>query len=362
MVRSDLSEIPAYIPGKKLPDALRLASNETSETPLPAVRDAITKAATGLNRYPDMGVDTLRAKLAEWLSTSPGSPELTAENIVVGNGSSALCLQAIQATCVTGDEVIFPWRSFEAYPILTRIAGARPVPVPLTADLRNDLDAILAAVTDRTQLIFVCNPNNPTGTTVSEEELRAFLDAVPQRVQIILDEAYTEYDRSGADGSPSVNGLALLDSYSNVAICRTFSKAYGLAGLRIGYSAGQSEFVSAMAKVAIPFGVNSLAQVAGVASMSAEAQRQLGARVAETVEQRSRVLANLPRELRVPSQTNFVWLPIGERATTLDEDLKAEGVVARCFAGEGVRVTVTTYKEVNQLLPALEKVLTGLAD
>ncbi len=384
MVRSDLSQLAAYVPGKALPDALRVTSNETAEAPLPAVTDAIADAAARANRYPDMGVMKLREELAAWLSRSSGAPTLTRGNVIVGNGSSALCLQAIQSTCMSGDEVVFPWRSFEAYPILAQIAGAKPVAVPLNAEHAVDLDAMLAAVNDRTRVVFVCNPNNPTGTTVAEEQLVAFLEAVPERVAVILDEAYIEYDRSnfsggGADHAASaagagevsevdevncaagalasVNSLPLLERFPNLAICRTFSKAYGLAGLRLGYLVAQPEFITAMSKVAIPFGVNALAQVAGLASISDASQKQLNTRVEETIEERSRVLANLPEELCVPSQTNFAWLPVGDRAADLDAALQDEGVTARAFTGEGVRVTVTNHAEVDKLLPALQQAL-----
>ena len=371
MVRSDLSKLPAYVPGKALPDALRLASNETAAAPLPAVQEAVAKAAAGLNRYPDMGVAALRGELAEWLSRTPGAPELTAENIAVGNGSSALCLQAIQATCQNGDEVVFPWRSFEAYPILAQIAGARPVAVPLSSDYRVDLDAMLAAVTERTKLIFVCNPNNPTGTVVPQVKLAEFLEQVPEDVQVVLDEAYIEYDRSGlardaGAGEPgegfaaSVNGLALMAQFPNVAVCRTFSKAYGLAGARLGYLAGSEEFVEALIKVAIPFGVNALAQVAGLESIGEEAQQQLQQRVTETINQRERVTESLPEELQVPSQANFVWLPVGEKAEALEAAMKEEGILTRCFAGEGVRITVTDETETEELIPALRRALAQL--
>ncbi|MDK8790459.1 histidinol-phosphate transaminase [Corynebacterium sp. MSK039] len=371
MVRSDLSKLPAYVPGKALPDALRLASNETAAAPLPAVQEAVAKAAAGLNRYPDMGVAALRGELAEWLSRTPGAPELTAENIAVGNGSSALCLQAIQATCQNGDEVVFPWRSFEAYPILAQIAGARPVAVPLSSDYRVDLDAMLAAVTERTKLIFVCNPNNPTGTVVPQVKLAEFLEQVPEDVQVVLDEAYIEYDRSGlareaGAGEPgegfaaSVNGLVLMAQFPNVAVCRTFSKAYGLAGARLGYLAGSEEFVEALIKVAIPFGVNALAQVAGLESIGEEAQQQLQQRVTETINQRERVTESLPEELQVPSQANFVWLPVGEKAEALEAAMKEEGILTRCFAGEGVRITVTDETETEELIPALRRALAQL--
>lgn len=359
MIRPDLTLLPSYIPGATLPNALKLASNESSTPPLDSVVRVLTDATTSLNRYPDMSAHELRARLAEFVQ-----PGLSWENIAVGNGSSALCLQSVQATCTAGDEVIFAWRSFEAYPILTRIAGASPVMIPLTKDLRHDLSAMAAAVTDKTKLIFVCNPNNPTGTTITREEFSTFLQAVPRSVHVVLDEAYLEYNQA-SDGPLSeyqqpdgtTDMLSLFSDHPNVAVCRTFSKAYGLAGLRLGYMVGPVDFIEAINKVGIPFGVNKLAQVAGVASINA--QGELQERVVNTVAQRQRILEALGSR-SVPSQANFVWLPIGDKSSELDAALKQEGIVARCFPGEGVRVTVSTEEETDILLPALERALTAV--
>ncbi|WP_273352806.1 pyridoxal phosphate-dependent aminotransferase [Corynebacterium resistens] len=397
MVRSDLSSLPAYVPGASVEGALKLASNESALAPLPSVSRAIAEAAAGINRYPDMGGFALRQKLAECFSVQANNASaFTTDNIALGNGSSALCLQSIQATCSQGDEVIFAWRSFEAYPILTRIAGATPIQVPLTTDHRHDLPAMAGAITDRTRLIFVCNPNNPSGTTITDAQLRTFLGHVPAHVQVVLDEAYVEYNR--ADDQPDEH--ALLAEYPNLAVCRTFSKAYGLAGLRLGYMVGSTEFIEAVNKVGIPFGVNALSQAAGAACL--KAQNELMLRVEETVAQRARVeelIAKLcgadgavdadgttgsdgaasaettteasePRSagpaeasgsrsasLAVPGQANFVWLPLGDNAQRFDGAMKAEGIVARCFPGEGVRVTVTNEEETERLIAALKKVL-----
>lgn len=400
MVRSDLSSLPAYVPGATVPGALKLASNESSLSPLPSVEALITDATPHINRYPDMAAVEIRTALAEFVqptaegaaaeaagmntagtttantaTTAADSPAddapLTWANVAVGNGSSALCLQTIQATCADGDEVVFAWRSFEAYPILSKIAGAVPVQVPLDAEHKHDLDAMASAITQKTKLVFVCNPNNPTGTTITAEEFDAFMAKVPADVQVILDEAYTEYDRSGTGpltpfipaGANRANLALALEKYPNLAILRTFSKAYGLAGIRLGYLVGHAEFVEAMNKVGIPFGVNALAQAAGIASL--EAQDELLERVDASVAQRSRVLDAISEwtpELRVDSQANFVWLPVGDKAVDLDAALKTEGIIARCFGGEGVRITVTTEEEIDRLLPALQKALeaTGL--
>ena len=351
MIRSDLSQLPAYVPGASLPGALKLASNESSLAPLPAVSQVVAEAAAGVNRYPDMGAFALREAFANWLGSTWDFP-LSVENIAVGNGSSALCLQSIQATCAAGDEVVFAWRSFEAYPILTRIAGARPVQVPLTDDLRHDFPAMLAALTDRTRLVMVCNPNNPTGTTITAAELDEFLSQVPADVHVVLDEAYVEYN----DAQSQPNPPHLLRKYPNVAVLRTMSKAYGLAGLRLGYLVGQPDFVEALNKVAIPFGVNALAQTAGLTSLEPEAQKELRLRTQETVQQRARVLEYLAGRgdiPAIPSQANFVWLAVGDKAAAVDDTLKQQGIVARCFPGEGVRVTCTTEQETDRLLAAL---------
>ena len=363
MIRPDLSSLPAYVPGSTQPGALKLASNESSLSPLPSVSAVINDATSNLNRYPDMASGALRGKLAQWLGVD-------LDNVAVGNGSSALCQQLVQATCKDGDEVVYAWRSFEAYPILCKIAGAVGVGVPLKSG-RHDLKAMSDAIGERTRLVFVCNPNNPTGTTVSRDEFREFMGRVPADVTVVLDEAYVEYNRD----AESPVALEELQRYPNLAVCRTFSKAYGLAGLRLGYLVGPAELVEAVNKVGIPFGVNALAQTAGIASV--EAQGELAARVDATVAEREQVEAYLAgvvpaggagdstgadeagaaEPLTYPSQANFVWLNAGERAEALDEALKREGVIARCFAGEGVRVTVTTGEETDVLLRALERAL-----
>lgn len=347
MIRPDLTSLPAYIPGATIPGALKLASNESSLAPLPSVASFISDATASLNRYPDMAAMDIRGELASFVAKRDGvKMPLTWKNVSVGNGSSALCLQSIQATCAAGDEVLYAWRSFEAYPILAKIAAATPVPVPLDEQGKHDLEAMLDAITERARLIFVCNPNNPTGTTITKDEFTAFMDRVPADVQVVLDGAYTEYDRSGT--SPSA---ALLDEYENLAVCRTFSKAYGLAGLRLGYIVGAEEFIGAVNKVGIPFGVNAVAQAAGLASL--KAQEELTERVEATVQQRERI-KDYFGDHALPSQANFVWLPLGEKAQEFDAALKERGIIARCFAGEGVRITITTEEEMDQLIEALD--------
>src|SRR6201990_935082 len=246
-LRPELADLPAYTPGKTVPGAIKIASNETVHGPLPSVRAAIEKAADNINRYPDNGYVELKGRLAKHVEFAP-------EHFSVGCGSVSLCQQLIQITSTVGDEVLFGWRSFEIYPLQVRTAGATPVEVPLT-DYTHDLDAMLAAITERTRLIFVCNPNNPTSTVVDPDALTRFVDAVPPHVLIAIDEAYVEYVRDNM----MPNSLELARTRSNVVVLRTFSKAYGLAGLRVGYAIGHQDLITSLDKVVMPFAVTNVA-------------------------------------------------------------------------------------------------------
>ncbi|WP_042938168.1 histidinol-phosphate transaminase [Rhodococcus sp. AW25M09] len=331
-IRPDLDAIPAYVPGRNFPGAIKLASNETTQGPLASVRDAIVEAVGGVNRYPDIRATALVESLAKKLGVAE-------ENVAVGNGSVALCQEVVQVTCGPGDEVLFAWRSFEAYPIITRVAGATPIQVPLTADHVHDLDAMLAAITERTHLIFVCNPNNPTGTVVQREKLTAFLDAVPSNILVVLDEAYFEYTRPGTDGD-HIDGVELARGRRNVIVLRTFSKAYGLAGLRVGYAVADPDVITALSKVRIAFAVSTIAQQAALSSL--EASAELLARTDALIAERDRV-----RDALVaggfdvgPSQSNFVWLPLAERSGEFAAAAAEQGVLLRAYGNDGVRVTI----------------------
>ncbi|GAA0986366.1 histidinol-phosphate transaminase [Nocardiopsis tropica] len=342
-IRADLETLPAYVPGKSVPSAIKLSSNEVVDGPLPSVAAALAEALAGANRYPDNGAVALRAELAKLTGA-------TEEQVHVGCGSVALCQDLVQVTCRPGDEVIFAWRSFEAYPIITRVVGAVPVQVPLTADAVHDLDAMAAAITDRTRLIFVCNPNNPTGTTVSEEQLEAFLAKVPPHVIVALDEAYYEYHRGNAQSGERIDGVAVVARHRNVIVLRTFSKAYGLAAVRVGYAIGDPELIAAMTKVHLPFSVSVPAQAAAIASL--RASDELLARTEGVFAERVRVRDTL-REAGydVPhTQSNFVWLPLGDDAARFTADAAEAGILVRGFVGEGVRVTVTIPEENDAFL------------
>ena len=339
--RADLAAIPGYVPGKAVDGAIKLASNEVSAGPLPSVVDAIADAARRINRYPDSGASELITRL----STRFDVPQA---RLAVGCGSVTLCQQLVQATCTEADEVVFPWRSFEAYPIIVQVVGAGQTKVALTPGHELDLDAMAAAITDRTRLVFVCNPNNPTGTAVRRAELERFIDSVPADVLVVLDEAYREF----VDDPDVPDGLEIAKDRANVAVLRTFSKAYGLAGLRVGYLAAPEPVADAVRKVFVPFGVNALAQVAALASLDAE--DELMVRCREIVGERSRVRSELlAAGFEVPeSQANFVWLPLGERTGEFNEHCLSHKVVVRAFAGAGARVTVSSADENDAFLAA----------
>jgi histidinol-phosphate aminotransferase len=339
-LRPELAGLPVYVPGKTVPGSIKLASNETVLGPLPSVYAAITRAIDNVNRYPDNACVDLKAALAMHLGS-----DFAPEHIAVGSGSVTLCQQLVQITASAGDEVMIGWRSFECYLPIIQVSGAATVRVPLT-DHTHDLDAMLAAITDRTRLIFVCNPNNPTSTVVDPDALTRFVDAVPPDVLIAIDEAYVEYVRD--DMLP--NSLELARTRSNVVVLRTFSKAYGLAGLRVGYAIGHQDLITALDKVVMPFAVTNVAQAAAIASL--DASDELLARTDALVVERTRVSAGL-REAGFtlpPSQSNFIWLPLGERTTDFVQQAADARLVLRPFATEGVRITIGAPEENDALL------------
>src|ERR1700758_1218998 len=339
-LRPELAGLPVYVPGKTVPGAIKLASNETVFGPLPSVRAAIERATAVVNRYPDNGCVQLKAALAEHLGS-----DFAPEHVAIGCGSVSLCQQLVQITAAVGDEVIFGWRSFELYPPQVQVAGATDVRVPLT-DHAFDLYAMLAAVTERTRLIFVCNPNNPTSTVVDPDALTRFIQAVPPHILIAIDEAYVEYIRD--DMAPA--SLDLVQAHSNVVVLRTFSKAYGLAGLRIGYAVGHPDLITAIDKVYVPFTVSSLAQAAAIASLAAA--DELLARTDARVAERARVGAAL-RDAGFalpPTQANFVWLPLGARTLDFVKQAADARIVVRPYGTDGVRVTIGAPDENDALL------------
>ncbi|MDT0477155.1 histidinol-phosphate transaminase [Streptomyces griseoviridis] len=347
-LRAEMEGIPTYRPGRPAaaggPVAYKLSSNENPYPPLPGVMESVTAAAASFNRYPDMACAGLTAELSDRF----GVP---AAHLATGTGSVGVAQQLLQATSGPGDEVVYAWRSFEAYPIITQISGATSVRVPLTAGETHDLDAMADAITDRTRLIFVCNPNNPTGTVVRRAELERFLDRVPGDVLVVLDEAYREFIRD----AEVPDGVELYRDRPNVCVLRTFSKAYGLAGLRVGFAIAHEPVAAALRKTAVPFGVSQIAQEAAIASLRAE-DALLG-RVGSLVGERTRVVDGLRAQgWTVPeTQANFVWLRLGERTAAFAEACERHGVVVRPFAGEGVRVTVGETEANDIFLKAAEE-------
>jgi len=342
-LRAALDGIPTYKPGRPAARAAgrpsyKISSNENPYPPLPSVVSAVEVEARRINRYPDMFATELTAAIADRFGVPP-------DHVATGTGSVGVAQQLVQATSGPGDEIVYAWRSFEAYPIISQISGADSVRVPLDADATHDLEAMADAVTERTRLVLVCNPNNPTGTAVRGEQLVRFLDRVPDHVLVVLDEAYREFIRD--TGVP--DGLDLYRDRPNVCVLRTFSKAYGLAGLRVGFAIAQPTVADALRKCAVPFGVSGIAQVAAMASLRAE--DELAERVDALVKERGRVRGVL-REQGWPvpaSEANFVWLPLGERTDEFARVCQEEGVVVRPFAGEGCRCTIGEV-EANDLL------------
>jgi len=350
-LRAAVADLPPYVPGARPPvgaAAFKLSSNENPYPPLPSVVAAIIDGASDINRYPDMYATELTAAIAESLDVAP-------ESIVAGCGSVAVLGHVLSAVCGAGDDVVLPWRSFEAYPIAVALAGASATRVPLASGGRLDLAAMAAAVTKRTRVVLVCTPNNPTGPAVRAAELEAFVDAVPRSVLIVLDEAYVEFVRD----PDAAQALAVLAANPNVVVLRTFSKAYGLAGLRVGFAVASPRLAAGIRAASTPFGVSELAQVAALASL--RVRDELLIRVDAIVAERARLLDGLRAQAwPVPdSQANFVWLPLGDRATAFAAAASRAGVLVRPFAGDGVRVSVGE-PEANDLL--LEVAESWLAD
>ena len=339
-----MAKLPTYKAGKKVEPvngltAYKLSSNEVAHAPLPSVVSAIVDAANEINRYPDPFTSKLVAALSEKFS-------VPVDQIATGTGSVGVCQQIVQAVAGAGDEVIYAWRSFEAYPIITTIAGAVNVQIPLTSNGLHDLAAMLNAITSKTRVIFVCTPNNPTGGIVTQQQIDEFLVSVPKDILVVIDEAYVEFNRD----ENAIDGLATMKAHSNVGVLRTFSKAYGLAGLRVGYFIGPSHIAEAVRKTAVPFGVSNIAQVAAIASLEHEAE--LFERVDEVVTERIWFEAELKKlGFNLPtSQANFVWIPMGERTEEFAKRSEGIAVAIRPFPGEGVRISIGERQALERVI------------
>jgi histidinol-phosphate aminotransferase len=332
-------------------DVAQLASNESPFPPVEGVVEAVRRAAGAVNRYPDPSARTLRAALADRYG-------LPAGRIAVGNGSCEILLAAAEALLEPGSEVVYAWPSFSMYPHLAAITGAEAVTVPLADGDLHNLEALRLAVDERTRLLLVCNPNNPTGTYVPSAAIVDFLEKVPARVLVILDEAYTEFQVAE---DPDTT-LALLDRFPNLVLLRTFSKVYGLAGLRVGYALGSEEFRRAVDRVRQPFAVNHLAQAAATEAL--RHQDDVVRRVERNAAERLWIGEQLQDlGLRAPeSQANFFWLPLGDHDEgEVVRELGRRGVAVRAGEGLGgpghIRVTYGTRPENERFIAALRDVL-----
>tara|TARA_B100000282_G_scaffold274362_1_gene230959 strand:- start:1425 stop:2492 length:1068 start_codon:yes stop_codon:yes gene_type:complete len=333
-LRPEIDSLPAYKAGQ-MPaprtdiETYKISSNETPFEPPEAVRRAIERAAATVHRYPDPFSRRLTGALARRF-------DVAQEQIALGTGSVAVVGQLIWAAAGPGDSVVYPWRSFEAYPIWVQMTGARSVQVPLLADERHDLPLMLEAIDDSTRIVFVCNPNNPTGEAVRRDELTEFIDAVPSDVIVVLDEAYREF----ISDTDVPDGLDFFHGQNNVVVMRTFSKAYGLAGLRVGFAIAPEPIAEGMRKTALPFGVSSIAEDAALAAL--ECEDELFERVRHLSQERDRVwqaLADQGWDIH-PSHANFVWLRLGERTQEFAQACDAAGITIRAFPDEGVRISV----------------------
>lgn len=324
-----IAALPPYIPGASHPGLWKLSSNENPNPPAAAVLAAFAAALGEVNRYPDMYATALGEALADRHGVTPGQ-------VVIGNGSVAVLGHLLTAFIEPNDEVIYPWRSFEAYPISVAAAGGTSVRIPLLPDATHDLAAMAAAVTPRTKVIILCSPNNPTGPSLTEAEVRELLMVVPGDVVVVLDEAYREYARRPG----FADGLDLLGEFPNLIVLRTFSKAYGLAGLRVGYAVGAEPLIAGIRAASTPFGTNVVAQRAALEMLRRE--DQVEAQVAATVAERERVVTAVRAAgHEVPAADgNFFWLPLVERTEEFVRAALAAGLVVRGFAGDGVRITI----------------------
>ena len=348
-LRPEIVALPAYRQGKAADAAaFKLSSNENPFDPLPGVVEAVNAVST-FNRCPDASALALRERLAARFG-------LTADEVHIGAGSVALLAQLIQAAAGPGDEVLYSWRSFEAYPSLVTVSGATSVRVPNRADHGHDLPAMAAQITDHTRVVIVCSPNNPTGVIVTADEFAAFMAQVPADLLVILDEAYAEFVTDPA----AVNGPSLLGRYPNLVVLRTFSKAYGLAGLRVGYALGAEYVLDAARASAIPLSVTEPAQRAAIASLEHEAE--LLERVAGLSVLRDEIWRDLVEQGWNSPQPhgNFIWLPTGELTVWAADVFSEHGIVVRALPPEGLRISIGEHESVENLLKASQEVVNRL--
>lgn len=327
----------------------KLSSNENPYGPFPLAVEAMQTVLPRLNTYSDGSARALRRRLGEHLGVD-------AANVVVSNGSNELLRIIAQCVLGPGDECVFPWPSFVVYPMVTQLMGATAVRVPLAGGEVHDLDAMLAAITNRTKLLFLCNPNNPTGTIYTRAAFTSFIAAVPDHVLVVIDEAYFEYVTD--DEFP--DGLEFFSADGRIAVLRTFSKIYSLAGARVGYGVMPAELIDAVNKVREPFNVNTVAQVGAYYSLSDQAE--VARRRDENQEQKTYLYSCFDRLgiSYVPSETNFVYLHT-ERPVEVFDALLTEGVIVRDFGtAPALRVGIGTPEDTRATIAAFEAVVAKL--
>lgn len=352
-IRKNLLPLKPYVPGRPLeeverelgiPHASKLASNENPLGPSSKVLEALQAALPKVHRYPDGAAHNLSLSLSQHL-------KVPAETLILGNGSNELIVRLGQIVLGSGDEVLYADPGFFVYYSTALLCDAVPRPIPLR-DFTHDLDAFEKSLTPRTRVVFLANPNNPTGTSVPWSRVEAFLRACSQETLVVLDEAYFEY----VDDPSYQASLDLLSRYPNLVVLRTFSKAYGLAGLRVGYGLAHPELAKVFQKVREPFNVNSLALVAAEAALKDQAHLQKVLDLNRI--QRDKLFKGLEAlgASPVPSRTNFVYFEWPE-ATALYEDLLKLGLITRPMGPRALRITTGTEKETEDLLTALKDLL-----
>ncbi|WP_455377842.1 histidinol-phosphate transaminase [Petrachloros mirabilis] len=353
-VHPDIAALSPYVPGKPIEElqremglarVIKLASNENPLGPSPKALAVLNEGAATLHRYPDGGGFRLREALAErW--------KVTSDHIILGNGSDEILGLLARTFLSPGDEAIMADHTFVIYKMEVMAAHGRAVTVPLK-QWRHDLPSMADAVTPRTRLIFVCNPNNPTGTMVSADEVDAFLTRVPEDVIVVFDEAYFEYVRS----SEFPDSMAYVKQARNVIVLRTFSKIYGLAGLRIGYGVTTPEITNYLNRVRPPFNANSMAQRAALAALADDEHvansRAMNRAGMEQVAGGLKALGLSP----IPSEANFIYVDIARDGRQVFEALLRQGIIVRHIEGRMIRVTIGQREENEAFLIALAKVL-----
>ena len=354
-----IEQLVPYQPGKPIEELQRelglsrvskLASNENPLGASPAVQQALLEATREIARYPDGSAHRLKQRLADFHSVDPAQ-------IVVGNGSNEVLELVVRTFAGPGDEVIYDEHAFAVYPLSTRAAGATGVAVPSTAGYGHDLDAMAGAITERTRIIFLANPNNPTGTYFGAQAFQRFMQRVPSSVLVVLDEAYFEF----VDHPDKLDGTQLLEHYPNLMVTRTFSKVYGLASLRIGYLLGQSELTEYLNRVREPFNTNHFAQWAAMAALDDQAfVQQSVAYNRSALEALQAAMAQFELET-LPTHGNFLTVRFGLQAAAINEALLRQGVIVRPLAGYGMaewlRISTGTPEEQAHLFAALEAIL-----